>query len=75
MCSQAYNRRLIPVRRGRGERGTGDGDCSLSPSPVPWPPRDQNDKTQPPLPLLKALLHSDCTGNVPVLNVVLADAP
>ena len=31
--------------------------------------------THPPAPLLKALLHSDCTGNVPVESVVLADAP
>ena len=31
--------------------------------------------TQPPALLLKALLNSDCTGNVPLENVTFADAP
>jgi hypothetical protein len=33
------------------------------------------DSTQPPAPLLKALLHKDCTGKVPVDNETFADAP
>src|SRR5690348_11355296 len=35
----------------------------------------QYDRTQPPAPLLKALLQSDWTGKVPVERVVSADAP
>ena len=35
----------------------------------------QNDNTQPPLPPLNALLHNDCTGNVPVLMEIVDDAP
>ena len=33
------------------------------------------ESTQPPEPLLKALLHSDCTGKVPVDKVMSAAAP
>src|SRR5579872_4734928 len=33
------------------------------------------DNAQPPAPLLKALLHNDCTAKVPVLSVMSADAP
>src|SRR6185503_485208 len=33
------------------------------------------DNTHPPAPPLNALLHSVCTGNVPVLSVIFADAP
>ena len=36
----------------------------------------QNERTQPPEPLLKALLHNDCTGNLlPLLRVTSAAAP
>jgi hypothetical protein len=33
----------------------------------------QQDKTHPPASLLKALLHSDCTGKVPVDSLICAD--
>ena len=33
------------------------------------------ESTQPPEPLLNALLHNDCTGKVPVLSVMFAEAP
>src|SRR5215469_6057967 len=38
-------------------------------------PFHQNERTHPPELLLNALLHSDCTGKVPVENVTAADAP
>src|SRR5215469_16044656 len=38
-------------------------------------PFHQNESTHPPELLLNALLHSDCTGKIPVENVTSADAP